>query len=77
MIVQRVVETWDELPPAVIYDGQVFSTRLLEKQHRDLVREVAILRDAVAKRDGLLDLQDRRIKVLESLVQSQRRDGVE
>ena len=31
-----IVTNWDRLPPIVTSEGEVFSTRLLKKQHDDL-----------------------------------------
>lgn len=43
----RVVKTWDELPPVVQAHGEVFSTRVLEKQYRDIQTELETLKAAV------------------------------
>jgi hypothetical protein len=32
----KVVKTWDELPPIVFDQGEAFSTRVLERQHRNM-----------------------------------------
>lgn len=36
MIEPRIVRTWDELPPVVFYQGEYFSTRVLEYKHRKM-----------------------------------------
>ena len=68
MIVKKVAKTWDEIPVDVIAGGEMFDTTMLRKRQDELVREVRMLKDGIAKRDGLLDLQERRIKVLESML---------
>ena len=68
MIVKRVPKTWDELPTDVIAAGEMFDTTALRKRHDELVREVKDLKHAVAQRECTMDLQERRIKVLEALV---------
>lgn len=34
----KIVKTWDELPVVVQNDGEWFSTRVLERKHRDAVK---------------------------------------
>lgn len=43
----RVVRSWDELPPVVQQGGESFSTRVLERQHRDMADQIAQLRAAL------------------------------
>ena len=44
----RVVRTWDELPPVVEAEGEVFSTRVLEHRYRALEASHRRLVDAVS-----------------------------
>lgn len=43
----RIVKTWDELPPVVFDQGEAFSTRVLERQHREMQSELEMLKAAV------------------------------
>ena len=48
----RVVTTWDELPPVLQDGGELFSTRVLERKHRESVEVAKALRqyiDAIPK----------------------------
>lgn len=37
----RIVRTWDEIPPVVQWGGEFFSTRVLEKNYRDMKSQLA------------------------------------
>jgi hypothetical protein len=43
----RICTTWDELPPVVHSEGETFSTRILEKKHRDAIAVAKALRDYI------------------------------
>lgn len=48
----RLVKTWDELPPVLQDGGEFFSTRVLERKHREAVEVAKALRqyiDAIPK----------------------------
>ena len=68
MITQRTPTTWDELPSEVIANGEMFSTRALEKQYRDMEHELARCKTVVHQQNELLKIRDRRIKLLETML---------
>ncbi len=43
----RIVKTWDELPPEVSAEGDIFSTRVLASKHRDAVMAARALREYI------------------------------
>ncbi|WP_417459139.1 hypothetical protein [Kordiimonas sp.] len=43
----KIVKTWDELPPVTSSGGEFFSTRVLERKHREAVSVAKALREYI------------------------------
>ena len=50
----KIVRNWDDFPPVVRDGNEWFSTRVLERQYREAMKEIESMREELAEADEII-----------------------